>query len=146
MIRVTLLFKNLYNIASIYLSPVPFHRCSVWPGLRDALVKRALLTGPVLSFMLRLFFLLKMVHRTSPSARPVTKFLRSHPATPLLSWIWKFSCFWLCILILPFDMCFSWFTCLCSYFKLRPILLDHDSHQKVVFMLSSLILCRENCS
>lgn len=76
MINVILIFNALYNIAQIYLSPVTFHKCWMWPG--EALAKGALVKGPALYFLPMLFPLPGIIHETPPSSELASKSLGSH--------------------------------------------------------------------
>lgn len=131
--------------------PVPSYPSQVllWTGLREAQAQAVLLVGPALCFLLRLFSLSEVVHRTPPSSRPAPKSLWSHAchSSPLLNLEMVFSfltLFWLCISISLFTYA-SPGSLAFAGINLRALLLDHDSHLKDVFMLT-FIICREICS
>lgn len=148
MIHVTLLFKDLFNTASIYLSPVAFHKGYIRPGLREAVDKGALLAGPALCFLLMLFSLPGMVHRTPPSSTSASKSSWSYSchSSPFLNLKTIFSLFFILRINLASLQVLLLVYLPLQLFRLRPLLLDHDSHQKEFVKLPPTILCRKYCS
>lgn len=142
MIQVTRLFEDLFNTAPVDLSLVTF--CKGCKTRTQRLCKGVLLPGPTSCFLLMLCSLPGMAHRTPPSSTPASKSLRSYTchSSPFLNLEMTFS-----LLILHINLV-SWQVFLLVYlplqlFKLRPLLLDHDSHQKEFVKFTPVILCRE---
>lgn len=142
------LFHSRLSTARPQLLPVASYPSQVllWRRLREAQAKAVLFVGSTLCFLLRLFSLSEVVHRTPLSSRPAPKSLWSHPphSSPFLN----------------LEMVSSFFDSEYQLTSLHALLLvhlplhvltwghfswTHDSHLKDVCMLAFIIF-REICS